>query len=245
MIQLNKEDFTNLLTDFYATFAPQKLSSIQGLIDKYGDTSLNQRNAIQTAYIIYYQSNNPNYKNFSNILPDVGTEKNIIKLMESYSRGERILSSEKQQQIIKEEETKRLNDIKAKEEKNKEQEDQKFSKIEKSLKEEVEQLKKQLEQTNKNPSEIITQNIFEEMNVEIISFLEPIGQDEFGKTKFKDFDYSNLIMPAKKYISTLCIGQRLMLKDQEGTVVGVEVTNIYDDYVSSDIPTRLLELKKV
>jgi len=256
MIQLGEVDFTNLMTDFYTVFAPQKLSTINVLIEKYKDSPSNQRNAIQTAYIIYFQPNNQNYNNFKNILPDVGTEKNIIKLMESYSRGERIISIDNHKKYIDNQEElmqKKIEDKKMEEQKFGEEKIKKIEEIEEGIRKESVELKKQfeflqkeLEKTKSDPTETIIKSIFEEMNYEIISFLEPDGQDVNGKTKYVNYDYSNLILPEKKYISTFCIGQRLMLQDKNGSIVGVEVSNIYDDYISDEnTPTRILELKKV
>jgi len=249
MIQLKEEDFSNLMHDFYAVFAPQKLETLPVLIGKYKDTPKDQRNAIQTAYLIYYKPSNAMYKNFSDLLPEVGTEKNIIKLMESYANGERLISPERQSQLNKEEEEKNIKKrelIEKQQEEINNKEKSKFSNLEKDLTSKIKTLEEELAKSKEISNKVIYNNVFEEMDVEITSFIEPEGQYENGKTKYKNYDYSNLIMPHNKYISTFCIGQRVLLKEHDGSIVGVEVSNIYDDYISNeDKPIRFLELKKV
>jgi len=232
-ITLNQNDFTNLLTDFYTLFAPSKLENLPNLIEKYKSTGEQQLAAVKTAHVIYFQPKNPNYEKYKNIVPQIGTDKNILKLMEAYSRGERIISKEAAEQIQREQNV-LIQEKQEQEEKEflKKQEVEKNKQIE-HLKE-IETLKKELEFLKKQEPIKDIQTL--EMRFEILNFLE--GD--------KSFDYSNVIFPNKKFIPSLSVGQRLILKCKDGNIIGVEVVNINDEYIEDDNnPLRLLELKIV
>lgn len=87
---------------------------------------------------------------------------------------------------------------------------------------------------------------FEDMELEIIGFEEPVSREEDGTTIYQVADINTINIPPKKYIATLSIGQRFMTQDVEGRVVGIEVVNITDDYVSDpEKPIRMINLRKV
>lgn len=288
MIKLETKDFKNLLSDIYTAFAPQNLDGVDNLVSKYKDSEMTQRNAIQMAFIKYVNTNNPNFKKYSHILPEVGTEKNIMFLMESYARGERMFTESTLNEIKKKEEQERdqaekkieeerlfkekrekqeeehrkrqseierINLIKEASEKNSEslseefQEatrliEEKYSKIIEELSKKVQNLSKTLHESSK--VEQAGTSAFEEMDLEIISFEEPGGKDAEGNIKWQISDINTIYLPPNKYVATLSIGQRFMTPDKSGRIVGVEVVNITDDYVSDpDKPIRMMNLRKV
>jgi DNA polymerase III alpha subunit (gram-positive type) len=287
MIQLQDKDFKNLLSDLYTAFAPQKLDGVDGLVEKYKDSAMSQRNAVQMAFIKYVNSSNPNYLKYSHILPEVGTEKNIMFLMESYARGERMISEdavleiqkktqeqeserlrrEAEEKRVREEREAEIRDAEEKEKAEKEAERLRLIKAAKetseksneTLNEELEKAKRELKEfqektlgeVQRYKEELASQepkqvSAFEEMDLEIIGFEEPVSKNEDGTTNYQVSDVDTINLPPKKYIATLCIGQRFMTQDKEGRIVGIEVVNITDDYVSDpERPVRMINLRKV
>lgn len=287
MIQLSLDDFKNLLSDIYTAFAPQKLSGVDSLVEKYLGSAMDQRNAVQMAFLKYVNPTNPNFLKYSHILPEVGTEKNIIFLMESYARGERMISEDavlevhRRNQEIESERVKReaekirvreeeeqkakaeeerikaekeaerlriLNDAKETSQKTNAtlQEELEKAKLElrefqeKTLKD-VQQYKEELE--NREPEQV---SAFEEMELEVIGFEEPVSKNEDGTTVYQTADIETIKLPPTKYIATFCIGQKFMTQDIDGRIVGIEVVNVTDDYVSDpEKPIRMINLRKV
>ncbi len=291
MIHLETKDFKNLLSDIYTAFAPQNLDGVDNLVEKYEGSEMTQRNAIQMAFIKYVNTNNPNFQKFSHILPEVGTERNIMFLMESYARGERMFTEDTLNELKKKEEQERMQAERkleeervAKEEaeaKKREEEEEikrqaemerlrliketskknseslseelqeatkliegKYSKVIEELTKKVQDLSKSLYESNKE--EQVGKSAFEEMDLEIISFEEPGGKDAEGNIQWQISDINTIDLPPKKYVATLSIGQRFMTPDKSGRIVGVEVVNITDDYVSDpEKPIRMMNLRKV
>jgi hypothetical protein len=225
MIQLKERDFENLIIDFYTVFAPHQINNVPNIVEKYKGTALNQLNAIKAAYIKYYRDSK-NIHGHSNILDIGATDQNMTKLLEAYSNGERIISPDeiKKQAIIEQ--------VKQQEEK---------TQVEKIIKKEneiIESLKKTIDELSNNSSI--------EMDYEIGSFIEFDSIDDKGKITYKSVDIEKINFVPKKYINSLCIGQRIMVSDKEGRVVGIEVVSIHDDYISNEKgPIRILDLKKV
>jgi len=282
MIQLSLKDFKNLLSDIYTAFAPSKLEGVDALVEKYIGSAMDQRNAIQMAFLKYVNPASANYLKYSHILPDVGTEKNILFLMESYARGERMITEETLSGLKREEnerKDKAAKELKEKENKLAKEEQERLNKVAEeeeirlagiredqknriqSNEELVEELRQSKEDLNKFKENAISQiedykkeldnkepkqvSAFEDMELEIISFEEPDSRNIDGTIEYKLSDIDQIKMPPKKYIATLCIGQRFMTSDTEGKIVGIEVTGITDDYVSDpEKPTRMINLRK-
>ncbi len=248
MIKLNDEDFTNLLTDFYTVFAPANLEKLPNLIEKYKNTNQEQVDAIKMAYIIYFQPKNQAYQQFKNIMPEHGTERGIIQLMESYSRGERIISKDIAEKIQKEQQDK-ISQINLQNQKEQEELLKNQKKTEEQLQlekaKEIELLKKELELL-KNQDNRKVEVKYYEMEYQILSFIETADIDQNGKITYKEYDYSQVLFPDKKYISSFSVGQRLILQCKDKSIIGVEIVNINDDYIGDpNNPVRLLELKRV
>jgi hypothetical protein len=84
------------------------------------------------------------------------------------------------------------------------------------------------------------------MEYQILSFIEAAEIDQSGKITYKEYDYSKVIFPENKFISSFSVGQRLILQCEDSSIIGVEVVNINDDYIGDkNNPIRLLELKRV
>jgi len=251
MVTLNTSDFTNLLHDIYTIYAPDKMDGIDVLIAKYDGEYTSQRNAIQMAYIIY---NKPKHPSFN---PESGTEMYITKLMEKYARGERIISQEtineekslaaqaaerQSEESQREAEERAMREIEARNA----SEDEKKKALKEILEQtneqskklkELDELKKQIEQQKefiKSESQNLQKNItstgslFSEITLECdIPINFPGGND---------------------YLTTLCIGQRLIYQNPDsGAIIGLEVEDINDDLFSSEDkkPIRIMKIKRI
>lgn len=259
-MQLSEQNFRNLLLDIYGNFAPHKIDMIDSIIEKYNKSFNEQQNAIQMAFLKYVTESNPNYHKLSNILPKIGTEKNISQLMQSYQNGDRIIS---EQAILDAQNTlKQLKEQQIKDQQLKEELINKNNKNTQALEEKIELLNEKLtislgqfqnyqQELNQEISNYINQEVNNHLNlsdvvIEIESYEEPFFAPEENKFVYKEMDVSNIVLPSQKILTTLSIGQRLIVKNLEGKVIGVEVKNICDDYVSVQNKTiRSLQLRKI
>ena len=59
-----------------------------------------------------------------------------------------------------------------------------------------------------------------------------------------NFDATDLIIPDLYNFLFVSINQRLILKTKTGSLVGIEIIDILDDYISGEQPTREIVLEK-
>lgn len=243
MILLKEEDFFNLMNDFYTIFCPHKLSGLQSMCDKYKDTAASQLSAIKTAYLIHFKPNSY----VSNILPEVATEKNILQLMESYSMGNRIISEEKLQEIQKnKEQEKQILEQKTKDIESK-QLDFLRDQIQKQENNEVKALKQEIDKLNTTINSLNKKSDKKYEKKYIISTFKQVESiDSSGKQTLSDYDYTHLTFPDTEFFFNLSIGQKIIMLDENGGIIGIEVLSMYDDICSEENTIiRFIDLKKI
>ena len=59
-----------------------------------------------------------------------------------------------------------------------------------------------------------------------------------------NFDSTDLIIPDLYNFLFVSINQRLILKTKSGGLVGIEIIDILDDYISGEQPTREIVMEK-
>lgn len=261
-IALNEEDFRKLIYDLYALYAPDKLNTIDSIVEKYKHSAMDQKNAIQTAHIKYNHSRNSNYYN-----PNFGKDSDILKVMEDYARGERTFAphnipknEENEESNIKDE----LEDIKQKQEK---QEDEKNETIN-NLQKQIDDLNSFVENQNESLKEIqkITNDLYD-VNEKLKKETEYLKQqfdnnninqqptnENDNLSPFEQIDVEIMgeamdkeeYLPGKEVLATLSIGHRIIAFGEEKEIFGLEVMNISDDYASNpERPKRSIEFKIV
>ena len=227
---MEKKSFKNLLEDLYLIYNSDKISDIDRLVEGYNGKEFD---AIKTIYIRYNFKQSPFYN------PNIGTDKHVKSLIDSYSNGQRVLSKD---YVLAEQEKKEIS-IKIEEEKKKQEEEEsrksfieqqekilneKLSKANDELLKQIEHSTKQLELIKKDLSQVVEKDMPFDIQV-----------------KF-NFDSKNIIIPELSNFLYVSTNQRIILKDSEGNIVGAEVESILDDYFSDPSkPIREVILNKV
>lgn len=235
---MDKKDFEALLIDLYAIYNPSKGSDIPMLIEKYNGQEFD---AVKTIFMRYNFRANPSYD------PEIGTDKYVRHLIETYSTQDRVLQKSKfgkpsQSDIIE----KKISEAseKAKEETAKEtakvkQEVEDFTKTKtKELEEYFEGKKKEIEAKLKALDEAITKKTSELS--EISKQAQPIIQQSIpqeAKTKVElklELNYDDVDMELPKEIENMGPGSRILLYDSKLGVKGLEVKDVLYDCISDE-----------
>lgn len=261
-IALNEEDFRKLIYDLYALYAPDKLETVDSIVEKYKHSAMDQKNAIQTVHIKYNHSRNTNYHN-----PNFGKDSDILKVMEDYARGERtfaphnIPTNEENEELnIKDE----LEDIKQKQEKQEDDKDETINKLQKQ----IDDLNSFVESQNDSLKEIkkITNDLYnfnEKLKEENENLKQQINNHNIHQQPVNENDNSSPFeqmdveimgeamnkeeyLPGKEVLATLSIGHRIIAFGENKEIFGLEVINVSDDYASDpEKPKRSIEFKIV
>jgi hypothetical protein len=237
---MDSSAFKNLLDDLYTQYNPDKISDIDRFVVNYNGKEFD---AVKAIYIRYNFKQSPFYN------PELGTDKHVKKLIDSYSNGTRVLSKDfiNKIEISKKQEEENLRAEKEKEKEKEILESQ--EKINEKLKETNDSLKKELESYKK---EIV--NIKEEFDKKIEDAnssnsnykVEIVEKDPIFDIQLKcNFDEQEINLPEKYYFLNSSIGQRILTKDKSGNIVGIEIIDILDDFLAeSEKPIREIILEK-
>ena len=273
-IKLNEDKFRNLLTDIYSLYSPKHLPKIDTIVEDYGATSVRQMNAIKTVYIIYNRPGHINYdsnmvgteQTVIKLMQEYSTGERTLSQenLNHQQEAERKAAQEAEEASRKEredaEEVSRKERQEAEEVARKEKEEaEKNIKDKESLAEasriEAEKEKSKLLELTGNQSEE-----FDNMKREVQGYMELLEQQKEAQMNaepkisvFENMnievmgDTENASLPNEKFLATLCIGQRIIAPDINGEgVVGLEVVNMHDDYMSDpERPNRIIEFKRV
>ena len=230
---MESNDFKNLLTDLYFIYNPDKVSDIDRMIQNYNGREFD---AVKTVYIKYNFRQSPFYD------PNLGTDKHVKSLIESYSNGSRTLSKDFVNTEKKELERVELEKIKNEEEKKKKEAEELKQNV---LSEQEKVLNKKLTETNEKLIKQIedSKKQLEVIKKEVSQVLEKNSPFDI-QIKF-NFDDSNLNIPSKENFIYCSIGQRIIMTDKENGLVAVEIIDILDDYLSDPSkPIREIILEK-
>lgn len=237
---MDSQAFKNLLEDLYTQYNPDKLNDIERFSVNYNGKEFD---AVKAIYIRYNFKQSPFYD------PELGTDKHVKKLIDSYSNGLRILSQDFKVKIETEKQKESV--LKLEEEKNKEKQiletqekiiNEKLKETNEKLKEELESSKKELNKIRDDFDKKI-QNIDNSTIHHTIEIVEKKPNFEI-QLKF-NFDHSDIEIPESDYFLNSSIGQRILTKDKNGGVVGIEVVDILDDFLTDfSNPVREIILDK-
>jgi len=224
---MKKNNFKDLLTDLYNIYNPANINYIDDLVEKYNRLEFD---ALKSIFIKYNRNFSPYYNE------TFGTDEHIYKLIKEYETGSRSLENIKLQEHIVEkpktnEKTAMLNEFKEIQEAQEEvknEVDKKIKAIEKSFDEKEQSFRKDLEILYKD---------FEKK----VSTLRG-NSDDVTIRIFSNYTNSELELPNKKIIAGLGKGSRLIVKDKDGKIMGMEINNIIYDSVSEISGKPLVEI---
>jgi len=227
---MQKENFKNLLVDLYNIYNPANLAYVDDLVERYSRMEVD---AVRNIFIKY------NHKSAEHYNPELGTDEYIINIVREYDGGSRILQSvnikadsiakkqqnkEKSQLVPEQKITEFTNDIK-------EQIDKKESDLKKTFQEQIDALK------------TITSNEIKKFTSEIQKVSDSISKTQEPIVRiFSTYTNSELQLPNKKYLAGLGIGARIITTDESKKVIGLEISDITIDYVSSESGVPIIEI---
>lgn len=231
---MDKQIFKTLLIDLYNIYNPANIEYVDDLVEKY---NRHEFSAVQNIFFKY------NRKTASYYDPKIGTDEHILMLIKEYNSGNRSLegvdfkaqkqAQEKENSII---EQKKIEEDKEKASKNIEHIKQsvktemfeKFKTIENSFEEKEASIKKSLDK------------LYKDFEKKIESLKE--SNDDVVIRIFSKHSSSELDLPNKKQIAALGIGSRLIIKDKDGKILGMEIVDVIYDAVSNMDDKPLIEI---
>lgn len=225
---MQKNNFKNLLTDLYNMYNPANIQYVDDLVEKYLRMEFD---ALKNIFIKY------NRKSASYYDAEVGTDQYIFDLIKEYESGLRSLenvdlksqNNETLQQKTKEEEAKKIEELqKEVKEEVRGEVDKKIQAIENSFEKKEKAFETALEEIYKT---------FEKK----ISILKQ-DSDDVTIRIFSTYSNSELDLPNKKIIAGLGKGSRLIMKDKEGKIIGMEIIDITYDGISELDGKPLVEI---
>lgn len=224
---MNKKNFKNLLIDLYNIYNPANIQYVDDLVQK---NSRFEFDALKNIFIKYNRKDMPYYDEH------VGTDEYIIKLIKEYEGGLRSLEGV----VLNTDLTKNP------EEKKEEKIFQEIENSQKEIKEDFNERTKQLEdlflEKEKSIKEYL-ENKYKEFEMGIKSLSQTNDTDIKPTIRIFDKDLNlELDLQNKHIIASMGKGARLIIKDKNNKVIGMEIFDIIYDGTSELNESPLIEV---
>jgi len=252
---MDSESFKNALIDLYNYYNPAKIKEVDRIVKNYNGR---EYDAIKTLIIRYNFKGHPSYNESAN------RDEYVNYIISNYSEGNRVVSKENIKRQTEEELLKKLEQEES-ERKLKEQEKESILNLGEETKKEIES---QIEKVSKNLESLIetkTKEInsyFQEKKQEFLAqetsmknitgqtIINEIVKETRNHTRVNienlNFTMSDIELPPESVLEHLSKGTKLILKNSEGRVCGVEVTDVTYDLVSyEDEVVKEIMLQKI
>jgi len=228
---MQKDNFTELLTDLYSAYNPDFIKYVPQLVEKYNRLEFD---AVQNILIKY------NHESYSHYDPAKSTDEYVHSIIKDYEEGNKSLKGftiemhikrkQEQEANKSQEEIDRENAIKEESEKELSGIKDKLGNTEKSIADAQKKLDERLAQINEkldNTSQTIQKtSIYDDVEISIKS----------------NYTESELVLPNKEVLAGLGKGTRLIVKDKEGKMVGMVVEEILYDCISHPMDIPIVEI---
>jgi len=232
---MNKEHFQLLLEDLYEKYNHIKKSEVPALVEKYNGQEFD---AIKTFYFKYNFRSNPNYD------PKAGTDSQIKGLIDSYSKGERIIRDIKQEPSAEEESLATIK--KGAEEANSTINtisEVKKNELLKLVQEKTGDIEKLIIDKEKYFQELISKmdslinekiKTLNELTEEVVSKAVKSSSVIDEHVEFKiTLDNEETTMDLPKEIKTMAAGTRFLIPNSDGKLMALEIKDVFCDYVTT------------
>lgn len=238
---MNSEDFRQALIDLYDYYNPSKVKDVDGIVKNYNGR---EYDAIKTLILRYNFKGHPSYNENAN------RDEYVNYIISNYSNGNRVVSKESLRKQSDEELLKELQE-KEVQERLREEEKASILNVGEEVKREIEsQVNKVSEKLEKLIEERVLEinNYFQEKKKEFEhqeialksitgqTVINEIVKEEKNYTKVNienlNFTASDIKLPPESILENLSKGSKLILKNSEGRVCGIEVTDVTYDLVS-------------
>lgn len=238
---MDSESFKNALVDLYNHYNPSKVKEVDRIVKNYNGR---EYDAIKTLILRYNFKGHPSYNESAN------RDEYVNYIISNYSEGNRVASKEN---VKKQNEEELLRQLEEEEKAQKLKEEEKASII--SLGEEAkEEIKSQIEKVSENLESLVEQKTSEinqyfkkakqefleqEASMKSITgqtIVNEIVKETKNHTRVNienlNFTMSDIELPDESVLENLAKGDKLIVKNSEGRVCGVEVTDVTYDLVS-------------
>lgn len=252
---MDSESFKNALIDLYNYYNPAKIKEVDRIVKNYNGR---EYDAIKTLIIRYNFKGHPSYNESAN------RDEYVNYIISNYSEGNRVVSKENIKRQTEEELLKKLEQEES-ERRLKEQEKESILNLGEETKKEIES---QIEKVSKNLESLIetkTKEInsyFQDKKQEFLAqetsmknitgqtIINEIVKETRNHTRVNienlNFTMSDIELPPESVLEHLSKGTKLILKNSEGRVCGVEVTDVTYDLVSyEDEVVKEIMLQKI
>jgi hypothetical protein len=239
---MEKEKFKLLLTDLYNLYNPANIQYVDDLVEKYNRLEFD---ALKNVFIKY------NRKSAAYYDANIGTDKYIHNLIKEYNAGLRSLENLKlQDQIFEKPETFEksvvIDGLKEIQEAQNEIKKEVSGEIEKKIKnitDEINEKFQEIEISFKEKQKLFKDSI-DNMYKEIEKKVSTLHNDNNDVTIriFSTYSNSELDLPNKKIIAGLGKGSRLIIKDKDDKVIGMEIIDVTYDGISEIDGKPLVEV---
>tara|TARA_B110000503_G_C7104853_1_gene395453 strand:+ start:157 stop:936 length:780 start_codon:yes stop_codon:yes gene_type:complete len=247
---MNIESFKNILLDLYSIYNPSKIKEIDRIVGNYDGK---EYDAIKTVLIKYNYKGHPGYNENAN------RDEYVDFLIKSYSKGERVVSEENLLRQTKEEELEKIKksqlekDIKEKE---KESIVKLGNEVKNEIKKEIDELYNSVNDLIDNKTKEINeyfkskniefdekQNLIKNIQTDVLNYTGKTIENKTIETRVShtkinienlNFTDSDIKLPPQEVLETLSKGTRIIVKNSEGRVCGIEVKDVTYDLISYD-----------
>lgn len=244
------ESFKNILLDLYSIYNPSKIKEVNRIVGNYNGK---EYDAIKTVLIKYNYKGHPGYNENAN------RDEYIDFLIKSYSKGERVVSEESLLRQTKEEELEKIKksqlekDIKEKE---KESIVKLGNEVKNEIKKEIDELYNSVNDLIDNKTKEINeyfkskniefdekQNLIKNIQTDVLNYTGKTVENKTIETRVShtkinienlNFTDSDIKLPPEEVLETLSKGTRIIVKNSEGRVCGIEVKDVTYDLISYD-----------
>jgi hypothetical protein len=247
---MNIESFKNILLDLYSIYNPSKIKEVNRIVGNYNGK---EYDAIKTVLIKYNYKGHPGYNENAN------RDEYIDFLIKSYSKGERVVSEESLLKQTKEEELEKIKKSKLEKdikEKEKESIVKLGNEVKKEIKKEIDELYNSVNNLIDNKTKEINeyfkskniefdekQKLIKNIQTDVLNYTGKTIENKTVETRVShtkinienlNFTESDIQLPSEEVLETLSKGTRIIVKNSEGRVCGIEVKDVTYDLISYD-----------
>ena len=242
---MNKENFKNLLLDLYTIYNPANITYIDDLVERYNNSL--EFDAVKNIFIKY---NNKKAGYYDKAL---GTDEHILATIKEYNNGNRTfqgldlkgnivnkkvetakIEKNKAEQIIKEaqnETSLKQDELNKTFAENKSEFDSFVDERKNAFNKEYnEKLTELIEFSKKTFMKIDEASIVQQKIDEIVAPTPP--EDNTIIRIFSTYTNTELDLPNKKLLSTLGQGTKIITRDKENKIIGLEITDVSIDFIT-------------
>jgi len=245
---MTKESFENVLIDLYKIYNPSKLKDVERIVGNYNGK---EYDAIKTVLLRYNYKGHPGYNENAN------RDEYVDFLIKKYSNNDRVISQENLIKQTKEEELEKIKQSQLEQEIKKQEKEsivQLGNEVKEEIKKEIDELYKRVNELIENKTKEINeyfkqkniefdekQNLIKDIQSDVLNYTGKTVENKIVETRVShtkisieslNFTDSDIKLPSEEVLETLSKGTRIILKNSEGRVCGVEVKDVTYDTAS-------------